>query len=440
MAEAKHLEPAVRALRPVRLDRAGFTFAQGVEAGDWVFATGHLASDYQSGVAPEVLDRRRQLQGTGKQELEADLIFERLAAVLSEAGAGMDDIVRLDQFYTGWQTVPHYHVARHKAFAGTSGVPASTSIIQSGLVLPEADIHVDMVACRSRDGGAREVLRPDGLPVSWHMGYAPVARVGDFLFLSGQMAEHDNSGIAPEAKVPASHLWKGSAIRLETDYILRNKIIPALHAAGGSLRGVVKAQAYLSDMTDLPAFLNEWGKWFPEDPPALTVVPTARPGFNCPDASIEINVVALRDDASTVRQAVSERNVSPLSAHQASAVRAGDLLFISGLLACDAGNLTPDARRDRRQPFYGNTGRAQMNHMLDAAEALCTAAGTRLGNVVRIQQFHTDLSELPAAIDVWSARLPEAALPLAAVAVPGPLAVEDATIMVDLWVHVPADG
>jgi enamine deaminase RidA (YjgF/YER057c/UK114 family) len=55
---------------------------------------------------------------------------------------------------------------------------------------------------------------------------------------------------------------------------------------------------------------------------------------------------------------------------------------------------------------------------------------------VRIQQFHTDLADLPAAIEVWADTMDNAPLPLSAIEVAW-LPVPGARVQVDLWVHVP---
>lgn len=431
---------AVEVIGAVDVPRGGYTFAPAMKAGPWLFASGHMATDHVSGIDPAVLAATRDLRAGARQEAEASHIFARLAGLLEQAGTDVGNIVRLDQYYRDWRTVPHYHRARHKAFTGTQGVPASTSILQAGLLYPDASLHVEMLAHTCAGGEIIEVMRPDGLPVSPHMGFAPIVRVGDMLFLSGQMAEKGNDGIAPEAKVPGTHHWKGSAIRLETDYIIRNKLKPALETGGATLADVVKAQAYLSDPNDIPAFHDVWSQWFGEVPVALTVVPCANPGFNVIEASIEINIVAMRTDRGAERRAISAAGVSPVFSSSAAAVRAGDLLMISGLIACDADGLIPAARPDGRQPNFGSTAKAQMRHVLDQAEALCAAAGTSLDNVVRIQQFQTDLREFPQTVETWQERLGSRPLPISAVGVPGPLPVDEATVQLDLWVYVPPVG
>lgn len=79
---------------------------------------------------------------------------------------------------------------------------------------------------------------------------------------------------------------------------------------------------------------------------------------------------------------------------------------------------------------------SQMDYMLAAAERLCRKAGTTLANIVRAQQFHTDLGDFNRAWHSWQQRLPDHYLPFSAIEVPA-LAVPGAVVMLDLWVYVP---
>jgi hypothetical protein len=55
---------------------------------------------------------------------------------------------------------------------------------------------------------------------------------------------------------------------------------------------------------------------------------------------------------------------------------------------------------------------------------------------VRIQQFHTDLSDLPPALEAWSDAMDGQPLPISAIEVPW-LPVPGARVLVDLWVYAP---
>jgi enamine deaminase RidA (YjgF/YER057c/UK114 family) len=153
-----------------------------------------------------------------------------------------------------------------------------------------------------------------------------------------------------------------------------------------------------------------------------------------PELRIEINTIALAKDGATRREVVAP--IAPLFTGGTPAIRAGDLLFMSGLMAVRDGSLVPAARSDRSQPFFAQPVKNELREILDQAEAICRAAGTSLRNAVRIQQFHSDLADLPATLEVWSEATEGMPLPLSAIEVPWQ-AVPDARLQVDLWVYVP---
>ena len=47
----------VKPLAPTPIGDTGIVYAQGMRAGDWLFFTGHEASDYECGIAASVLGK-----------------------------------------------------------------------------------------------------------------------------------------------------------------------------------------------------------------------------------------------------------------------------------------------------------------------------------------------------------------------------------------------
>src|SRR5262249_47940980 len=208
--------------------------------------------------------------------------------------------------------------------------------LQPELLVPTAAMSTDMIA--RIDGAPIEPIFPAGLDVPSTSSFVPVVKAGDLVFVAGMLAAHgqgDLGGIAPEAKVPEGHLWKGDRIQLETQYLIRQKLVPALAGAGLTLADVVKASVFLRDVDDIPGFNQVWAEAFAGAVPATTIVPTANPGFAIADARIEINLIATtacgqvhRLDAGAAAPALCDGH--PLAGE------AGDLLLFSGLLAADA--------------------------------------------------------------------------------------------------------
>lgn len=426
----------VEALLPVTLG-GRIPYARGIRAGNWIFASGILATDFVNGLAPEVVSTGRPLSGQPRWYREAACMYQRALEVLRAASADFSQVVRTDQYYPDWRAVPFLHQARRE-YCGNYIAP-STSILEPRLLVPDAGMSMDLIGISADSGWKVNAVHPKELDLPSTSAFVPTVTAGDYVFVAGFLAAWqpgDLGGIAPAAKVPEGHLWKGNRIQLEADYIIRNKLIPALTAAGSSLSNVVKAQVYLANIDDVPAFNQIWARHFGAKIPATTFIPTLNPGFAIADARCEINLIALKDSAANAIAITAPTAMAVCDGHPL-AVRAGDLLLFSGMVAADGEGLIKEARVDSRQPYFGSSIETQMEYLLDLAQEICEKAGTSLSRVVRIQQFHTDLHEFYLACKVWQKRLPGQPLPISAVQVPAPLMVPGCTVQLDLWIFAP---
>ncbi|HKA45141.1 MAG TPA: Rid family hydrolase [Burkholderiales bacterium] len=431
-------KPAVIPLLPVTIQPGDIRYAPGMRAGRWVFATGHKGTaDFVSGMAAEVIDESAPRHGLPKHKKEAQRIFANLAKVLKAGGSSRSQVVRLDQYYTAGHVVPAYHEVRREFFAGH--IPPSTSNLHQRFLLSGQDMEVQMIAAVQARGFEVAQHRPANLPVHASSGYSPALTCGDYVFVAGQTAEAfktEDGPLDPAARLPAGHLWKGTPIKLETEFVLERKLKPALAAAGATLDGVVKAQVYLRDVDDIPAFNEVWARHFPKAPPATTLITTSTPGFVCEVGRIEINTISLRRGGRTAKQVI-DAGVPTAYAGQVQAIRAGDLLFLSGLMAVDSGGaLESSVRIDPGVPYFGSAVQLQMDCILARAQRICRKAGTSLSNLVRAQQFHTNLADFNGAWRVWRQYLPRQYVPFSAIEVPA-LGVPGAVVLLDLWVYVP---
>ena len=430
---------AVEPILPVELGLGKVKFAQGAKAGRWVFATGVMAQDFANGIAPDVLAERAPHAGVPKREKEAARIFENLNAVLQAAGTERGNIVRTDQYYTSVKAVPPYQAVRREFLGGR--IPPSTSIVQKGLLLPEADMNVQAIAVIPQKGFEPEHLKHDHLRGRPTSGYSPALTVGDFVFVPGVTAmaigdEARRHGIAAAALMAEGVRWGGQPIKLEAEFIITQRIIPSLQLAGMRIDDVVHAQIYLTESEDYSAFNEVWLHHFGSSGPAFSVIPCIKHGLAPYDGNIEINVLAVRSGGATGKRHVDAGVVTGCR-NQPQAVRAGDLLCISGLMAIDQDGLVAAAGVDPRQPWFSSSPEAQAECIVDNVERLFEAAGTSIHNVVRVQQFHTDLAEFYPIYRVWERRLGGRPLPFSAVEVPSPLPVPGATVMIEVWAFVP---
>jgi enamine deaminase RidA (YjgF/YER057c/UK114 family) len=427
---------SVEPLLAVPIPHTSARLARGIRAGRWLFASGQAATDYVNGLAPDVAQVEHPLNGESHYKRESRRLYRNVEEVLAQVGAGFPDVVRVDQYYTTERAMHPYHEVRHEVFG--SKIPPSTSNLHQRFARSGQTIELQVIAAIPGRGlEVKHATFDPGYAIPKVSGYSPALSAGDFRFVPGQTAEARSD--APGALDPevrnSRALWRQWPIKLETDFIIKRKLVPSLAGAGASLDSVVKAQVYLSDREDVPGFNEVWLEHFKGNPPATTIIATARPGFAINDLRIEINTISLATAGRTKREVIRGPE-HPAFDGWVSAIKSGDLLFLSGLMALEGGRLIEAAKVDARQPFYGIPVKAELKSIIRQAQAICRSAGTSLRNAVRIQAFHTDLNDLPAALEVWDEAMAHAPLPLSAIEVPW-LPVPGARVQVDLWVHVP---
>src|SRR6476619_5202607 len=252
-------------LLPVELGPGKVKFAQGMKAGRWVFATGLMAQDFTSGIAPDVLAEQAPHAGLPKREKEAQRIFENLDAVLRAAGTDRSNLVRTDQYYTTVKAVPPYQQVRRQHLAGR--IPPSTSIAQQGLLLPGADMNIQALGVIPQPGFEVTHIKHEALAGRPTSGYSPALTVGDYIFIPGITSlaigdEPRRNGVASAALMTEGTQWAGMPIKLETEFIITQRMVQSLALAGAKLEDVVHAQVYLTDREDYSAFNEAWTRHF----------------------------------------------------------------------------------------------------------------------------------------------------------------------------------
>jgi len=102
---------------------------------------------------------------------------------------------------------------------------------------------------------AKEIIHTDKAPKSL-AGYSQAVKAAGLVFVAGQGPFDPTTGDLI-----------GTTIQEQTHQCLKN-IQTILEAAGSSMDKAVSATFILLEESDFPGMNEEWGKWFPKDPPA----------------------------------------------------------------------------------------------------------------------------------------------------------------------------
>lgn len=411
-------------------------YSPAVRAGDHVFLSGQLATDFRRGLAPEAaIDPRRPFHELPIAR-QTEYIFRTIGALLEAGGSNLDNVVRIDQFFTDRDPVRGYFPARDRFL--THDRPASTAVEIDSLPVTDAVVEIDTFAIvpgprmRKEAVDTANVARPLA-------GYSLAIKAGGWAWTAGASPTDFRSwapyptalgtAVAEKAHVDPN-FWHGHEIVKQTEYVL-GKLRAYLEAAGTDLDRVVKAQVYMADTRDYWGFQQVWRETWPDSPPATTIIPIDRMGMS--GSRVEISLVAILPDSGLGREVIETNRAPRPLGHSPQAIRAGDCLFLAGLLATDAEGKDPRAVVPAGFPYYRSGAKLQMEVMLENVEAVCRAAGGSLDSVVKTQLFYTDLDELAPSFEAWEQAFQTDPPAATIVGVTGPHFVPDCTIGMDVF-------
>lgn len=137
---AKRPTPKVRQAAVVRrtID-PGWTWddrlplAQAKQLGNTIYVSGQVA-----------FDANGNLVGEGDMKAQTRQVFDNIKAVLAAAGAGLEDIIKINTYITDQSKFRDMLEVRSEIFA--ENPPASTAVVVAGLAFPGLLIEVEAMA------------------------------------------------------------------------------------------------------------------------------------------------------------------------------------------------------------------------------------------------------------------------------------------------------
>ena len=246
--------------------------------------------------------------------------IDRLGVVLTAAGSSLAQAVSLQVYLKNASDFEAMNAAYRQTFADQP--PVRTTVMAD---LP-AGVLIALAAIAVPTGAARETLHPAGWMKS-PRPYSFIVRAGDWVFLSGLVSRRPSD----DQPVPGP-------VDLQTKTILDNAGA-LLKTAGLSYENVVASRVFITDDTYFEEMNDQYRRYFTSSPPARA---TAVAGLMGNDARVEITLIA-----SAAPKRILGPSVSP-SLPLSSAVLAGDLLFLSGVLGNTDANADDSRSADAR--------------------------------------------------------------------------------------------
>lgn len=355
--------------------------AEAVRAGQFVFTSGVLPTDWKHGIAPEArVDAQFPFFGS-EIERQTDYILRSISQTLQAAGSGLHLVAKAHVFILDCADFLGFDRIWNKYF---SAPPTRTTVGPAGLLIPGARIEIAVIA----------LAEDSGLKVQPAVSNAPrpltkkveAIRAGDFVFTSGQLAHDAVNG------VPASAAGLGGRadIAKQTTYTITN-MVQSIGAAGATPEQVIKGQALLLNARQGNEFVEAWQSTF-ADSPALAILGVG---------SLLVGGTLLEIDL-TAYTGAELRLPSRKSPYGPEAVGCGDLVFSRGMYpGFDTGNLPRECIVPKPYPHYSSAIRLQTEWVLTRLDAALREVGSDLEHIAKAQIFLTDLSDFATFDQVW---------------------------------------
>jgi 2-iminobutanoate/2-iminopropanoate deaminase len=312
-------------------------YSVAVKAGGLVYVSGTLAQDDKGDLvgADTAAQTRR--------------ILDRMQGVLEAAGSSMPHVVAVTVYLKNAADFPAMNDAYRTYWP--KDPPTRTTVITD--LLLGALVEISMVAVPN--GAERVVIHPKDWVASPNP-YSYAIKSGDTLFLSGLVPRNgrDNSVVTGD-------------ITAQTKAVLDNAG-ELLRAAGMDHSNIVSGRVYLPNGADFQAMNATYRTYFKQNPPARATVVAGLAGKGY---AVEMTFVASSSPRQVVGNATNP-NLSP-------AIRAGNRLYVSGMLGNNADNA-------------GNAA-AQTKETLARIRATLEAGGYTPADVVDSLVYLTDLSK-----------------------------------------------
>jgi enamine deaminase RidA (YjgF/YER057c/UK114 family) len=262
-------------------------YSQAVTAPPFVFLAGVLASDFQTGVAPEArVDPALPYFGSPIKS-QTRYVLDTIARLLEGAGSSLGSIVKAQVILTDISDFWGFEEVWQSYFPAD---PPPRTVIEGGLVNPGCIVEVDVVALTHQSGLTREVVTSESVAGS-PLAESAAIRAGDWAFFGGRMATDYVTGLASAARIDPNFPRYETPVRRQGHHAL-DEVAALLEAAGSSLDRLVNLWVFVDGgPAEFRGMRQVLAERFGDDPPAVTLTGTG--GLIVPDCRVVIDGIAL---------------------------------------------------------------------------------------------------------------------------------------------------
>ncbi len=379
---------------------------------------------------------------------QAIATYEGVRNALRENGGGLEHLLRFHLYQLDKRFFPVFDsIRRHYEPQD----PAPSTAVGMGAFDPERSVRFNIDGIALHPGAAetlgRRTVHEGSKAHSAAAHFSHVVGAGPYLFVAGQIPTDTSKPGAPLIRnypdipeegrflsVGQSHEDSRNGPIAAQSWFVYDLIRKHLEGSGSSLENILNITVYLQDMRDFPTFHRVHERFFPEDPPALTVMQVAEVGHK--GEKIEIEPTALMAGGGITREVI--RGEDAPGAQMSLGVGAGGLLFLSNLVG-----LNEDGEPIRKKSELGGPLRKKLPkgsaasakrallqglRILERMESAMKIPGAGMDGVAHLTLFLRNISHLSTLEPLFRQYFPRRRPAFTAIEVPEPSPVGGAEV------------
>ena len=238
---------------------------------------------------------------------------------------------------------------------------------------------------------------------------SPAVKVGDYVFLGGQVAVDPEGGLVPQVRREPDTYVPTIGSKFQSDYIL-DRSIKILKAAGSSLARGVRIDQFCTHPRAASPYLEARARRIETGiRPASTHVQIDN--LLAPGALCGLQLIALTEEAKGKKDVivVSGMPASPGPPFKPAphGIIGGDFIFVTGQIAhgFNEAGMALEARLDP-ETWYGSPIKLQTDVALKRCANVLNHVGASMSDVVRADVYLNDMDDRFELEEVWKKHFP----------------------------------
>lgn len=277
-------------------------YSPALRRGDWIFLAGEVPTDWQGDYgehlsmgAPSALAREARTNPHvwygSDIEAQTDYTLSKLERHAEAAGGSLKNVVKADVYIGDPSDYAGMDRAWRRWFPDNP--PARCVIPYMGLGTRGSRVEIALTLLA--DDASLTIERIETSEVPEPFSHEPQAiKVGNFLFLSQQMACDARGVLADGMLRNANFPWYGLPGKNQMRFMLTN-VAAICEAAGTNVENIVRRACFHDEGTHFADSIEEWSSWFTGVKPASTTMKIGGP-LVVPGANALLDLIAFVPD------------------------------------------------------------------------------------------------------------------------------------------------